>query len=234
MGGERFDTMMARYGFGKPTGIDLIGETSGILPSPEYKRKRWRQAWYPGDLVNAGIGQGLWKATLLQLAQGTAALANGGVRRTPHLLRASRRGFDGAWMREPQPAGVRIVDDPAHLAAVREGMVAVVHGPTGTARGIGLTAPYLIGGKTGTAQVVSNKNNLRLDPHNLPLHLRHQALFIGFAPADDPRIAVAVIVEHGGFGSSSAAPVARAIMDAWLLPQRGSAPLPTIQAGPTP
>ena len=234
MGVKRFDDILSRYGFGQPTGIDLIGETSGILPSPEYKRKRWRQDWYQGDLVNAGIGQGLWKATLLQLAQGTAALANGGVRHTPHLLRASRRGFDAAWMREPQPAGVRIVDDPAHLAAVREGMVAVVHGPTGTARGIGLTAPYLIGGKTGTAQVVSNKNNLRLDPHNLPLHLRHQALFIGFAPADDPRIAVAVIVEHGGFGSSSAAPVARAIMDAWLLPQRGSAPLPTIQAGPTP
>ena len=234
MGVKRFDDILSRYGFGQPTGIDLIGETSGILPSPEYKRKRWRQDWYQGDLVNAGIGQGLWKATLLQLAQGTAALATGGVRHTPHLLRASRRGFDAAWMREPQPAGVRIVDDPAHLAAVREGMVAVVHGPTGTARGIGLTAPYLIGGKTGTAQVVSNKNNLRLDPHNLPLHLRHQALFIGFAPADDPRIAVAVIVEHGGFGSSSAAPVARAIMDAWLLPQRGSAPLPTIQAGPTP
>ena len=234
MGVKRFDDILTRYGFGQPTGIDLIGETSGILPSPEYKRKRWRQDWYQGDLVNAGIGQGLWKATLLQLAQGTAALANGGVRHTPHLLRASRRGFDAAWMREPQPAGVRIVDDPAHLAAVREGMVAVVHGPTGTARGIGLTAPYLIGGKTGTAQVVSNKNNLRLDPHNLPLHLRHQALFIGFAPADDPRIAVAVIVEHGGFGSSSAAPVARAIMDAWLLPQRGSAPLPTIQAGPAP
>ena len=234
MGVKRFDDILSRYGFGQPTGIDLIGETSGILPSPEYKRKRWRQDWYQGDLVNAGIGQGLWKATLLQLAQGTAALANGGVRHTPHLLRASRRGFAAAWLREPQPAGVRIVDDPAHLAAVREGMVAVVHGPTGTARGIGLTAPYLIGGKTGTAQVVSNKNNLRLDPHNLPLHLRHQALFIGFAPADDPRIAVAVIVEHGGFGSSSAAPVARAIMDAWLLPQRGSAPLPTIQAGPTP
>jgi penicillin-binding protein 2 len=106
-------------------------------------------------------------------------------------------------------------------------MVATVHGPSGTARGIGLTAPYLIGGKTGTAQVVSNKNNLRLDPHNLPLHLRHQALFIGYAPADAPRIAVAVVVEHGGFGSSSAAPVARAIMDAYLVPKRGSAPLPT-------
>ena len=107
MGVKRFDDILSRYGFGQPTGIDLIGETSGILPSPEYKRKRWRQDWYQGDLVNAGIGQGLWKATLLQLAQGTAALANGGVRHTPHLLRASRRGFDAAWMREPQPAGAK-------------------------------------------------------------------------------------------------------------------------------
>jgi penicillin-binding protein 2 len=108
-----------------------------------------------------------------------------------------------------------------------------VHGPTGTARGIGINSPYLIAGKTGTAQVVSNKNNLRLDPHNLPLHLRHQALFIAFAPADDPRIAVAVIVEHGGFGSSSAAPIARAIMDAWLLPKPVMAPMPETKPLPT-
>ena len=162
----------------------------------------------------------------------TAALDEDGVRRLPHLLRATRRGFDAAWMREPQPEGVRITDNPAHLAAVQEGMVAVVHGPTGTARGIGLRSPFLIGGKTGTAQVVSNKNNLRLDPHNLPLHLRHQALFIGYAPADDPRIGVAVVVAHGGFGSSWAARVARAILAAYLLPRRGSAPLPTVEAVP--
>ena len=126
-----------------------------------------------------------------------------------HLVRSTRRGFDAPWQREAQPAGTRISDNAANLAAVREGMIATVHGPTGTARAIGLNSPYLIGGKTGTAQVVSNKNNLRLDPHSLPLHLRHQALFIGFAPADNPRIAVAVVVEHGGFGSSSAAPIAK-------------------------
>lgn len=227
MGIDSFDHYMDRYGFGRPTGIDLIGETGGILPSPEYKRKRFRQDWYQGDTVNAGIGQGMWKTTLLQLAQGTAMLANGGVRNQPHLLRSTRRGFDGAWMREPQPPGESVGASKEDLAAVKEGMVAVVHGPTGTARVIGLHSPYLIAGKTGTAQVVSNKNNLRRDPHSLPLNLRHQALFIAYAPADDPRIAVAVVVEHGGFGSSSAAPVARAIMDAYLLPQRGNAPMPT-------
>jgi len=231
MGVQRFDDVMARYGFGAPTGIDLIGETSGILPSPAYKRKRWRQDWYMGDLVNAGIGQGLWKATLLQLVQATASVANEGRRQHLHLLRSTRKGFDAPWMREGQPAPVVISTSHEHLAAIREAMVATVHGPTGTARAIGINSPYLLGGKTGTAQVVSNKNNLRLDPHSLPLNLRHQALFIGFAPAEDPRIAVAVIVEHGGFGASTAAPIAKAILDAYLLPKTGGAAMPLATPG---
>ena len=230
MGIARFDDYMGRYGFGRPTGIDLIGESAGILPSPEFKRKRFRQDWYLGDTVNAGIGQGLWKTTLLQLAQGTAALAAGGVRHPLHLLRSSRQGYDAPWLRLPQPQGLAISTNSYNLAAVKAGMVAVVHGPTGTARAIGLNSPYLIAGKTGTAQVVSNKNNLRLDPHSLPLNLRHQALFIAYAPADDPRIAVAVVVEHGGFGASSAAPIARAIMDAWLLPKPSAKPSPAAAA----
>ena len=169
----------------------------------------------------------MWKATLLQLAQATAAVAANGQRHPPYLVRSTRQGFDGTWMRVPQPPGQRISSSAENLAAVQAGMIAVVHGPTGTARGIGTKSSYLIAGKTGTAQVVSNRNNMRLDPHHLPLHLRHQALFIAYAPADDPRIAVAVIVEHGGFGSSSAAPVAKAIMDAWLLPKPTTAPAPT-------
>ncbi len=236
MGPERFVHYMSRYGFGRPTGIDLIGENAGILPSPEFKRKRFREDWYQGDIVNAGIGQGMWKTTLLQLSQATAALAAGGYRQPLHLVRSTRQGFAAPWLRLPQPPGDRIATDAGNLAAVKEGMVAVVHGPTGTARGIGINSPYLIAGKTGTAQVVSNRNNRRLDPHSLPLHLRHQALFIAYAPADNPRIAVAVVVEHGGFGSSSAAPIAKAIMDAWLLPKKAqaqpgiAAPLATARA----
>ena len=222
----RFDEYMSRYGFGRPTGIDLIGESPGILPSPEFKSKRFQQSWYLGDTVNAGIGQGMWKTTLLQLVQGTAALAADGVRHPLHLVRSSRQGFAAPWLRMPQPPGDSISTNRNNLAVVREAMIAVVHGPTGTARAIGINSPYLIAGKTGTAQVVSNKNNLRLDPHNLPMNLRHQALFIAYAPADDPRIAVAVVVEHGGFGSSSAAPIARAIMDAWLLPKSAAVPMP--------
>jgi penicillin-binding protein 2 len=219
MGVARFDQYMTKYGFGQPTGIDLIGETSGILPSPEYKQKRWKQEWYAGDLANSGIGQGLWKVDMLQLAQAVAGLANNGQRHRLHLVRSMRQGYAAPWLPLPQPDPVRMTDDLEHLARIREAMVAVVHGPTGTARAIGINAPYLIGGKTGTAQVVSNKNNLRLDPHSLPMNLRHQSLFIAFAPADDPRIAVAVVVEHGGFGAAAAAPIARAILDAYLLPQ---------------
>ena len=233
MGVTRFDEYMGRYGFGQPTGIDLIGESSGILPSPEFKRKRFKQDWYMGDIVNAGIGQGLWKTTLLQLAQATAALADGGRRHRLHLVRSTRQGYAAPWLRMAQPPGDTISTNKNNLAAVKVGMVAVVHGPTGTARAIGLNSPYLIAGKTGTAQVVSNKNNLRLDPHNLPLNLRHQALFIAYAPADNPRIAVAVVVEHGGFGSTSAAPVARAIMDAWLLPKGASSASASAQPAAT-
>jgi penicillin-binding protein 2 len=228
MGVERFDQYMSKFGFGKPSGIDLMGETSGILPSPEYKRKRWKQDWYMGDLVNAGIGQGLWKVDMLQLSAAVAGLANkGGQRHQLHLVRSTRQGYAAPWLPLPQPAPIPMSDSAEHLALIRDAMVATVHGPTGTARAIGINAPYIMGGKTGTAQVVSNKNNLRLDPHSLPLNLRHQSLFIAFAPADDPRIAVAVVVEHGGFGASAAAPIARQVMDAWLLPQIAPAPVAT-------
>jgi penicillin-binding protein 2 len=229
MGVARFDEYMTRYGFGQPTGIDLVGETSGILPSPEYKKKRWKQDWYAGDLANAGIGQGLWKVDMLQLASAVGGLANKGARHQLHLVRAMRQGYAAPWLPQAQPPTVQMTDNQEHLAHIIDAMVAVVHGPTGTARAIGINAPYIMGGKTGTAQVVSNKNNLRLDPHSLPLNLRHQSLFIAFAPADAPRIAVAVVVEHGGFGASAAAPIARQIMDAWLVPQlvppAGTAPV---------
>jgi penicillin-binding protein 2 len=227
MGPSLFDEYMSRYGFGQPTGIDLIGESAGILPSPESKRKHWRQDWYQGDIVNAGIGQGMWKTTLLQLVQGTESLAADGVRHRLHLVRATRQGYAAPWLPLAQPEPVRISTNQENLAQIRQAMIAVVHGPTGTARAIGVNVPYLIAGKTGTAQVVSNKNNLRLDPKSLPLNLRHQALFIAYAPANNPTIAVAVVVEHGGFGASSAAPIARAILDAWLLPKPTAPAMPT-------
>ena len=218
MGIARFDDYMARYGFGAPTGVDLAGEIDGILPSPEWKaRNAPKQGrWYPGDTVISAIGQGFWKVTPLQLAQATAALADDGRLRRPHLVTARRNGFGEAWIEDPQPAPRRISDNQGHLQAVREGMIATVHG-AGTATNIRHGLSYLIAGKTGTAQVVSRRGSAALDPRKLPMHLRHRALFIAYAPADAPTIAIAVAVEGGGYGASTAAPIARKVFDAWLL-----------------
>ena len=216
MGVDRFDSYLTKYGFGKPTGIDLMGEIEGILPTPAAKLKLTKERWYPGDLVNASIGQGLWKVTPLQLARGTAALADHGLLRRPHLVAAQRTGFDAPWQPLPQPAPVRITEHPDNLRVVQEGMEMTVHGPGGTARVISIGAPYRMAGKTGTAQVV-NRSTFAVNPKSLPLHRRHRALFVGYAPAENPTIAVAVAVEGGGYGAATAAPIARKVFDAYLL-----------------
>ena len=224
MGIKRFDEYMDRYGFGKPTGVDLSGEIAGILPSPEWKAKNAPKQgrWYPGDTVISGIGQGFWKVTPLQMAQATAALADGWLRR-PHLVKDMRAGFAAEWTPVPLTPPTRISDSPAHLQAVREGMIATVHGP-GTATNIRYGLTYLIASKTGTAQVISRRGHAAVNPKSLPMHLRHRGLFIAYAPADAPTIAIAVAIEGGGYGASSAAPVARKVLDAWLL---GKMPEPT-------
>lgn len=223
LGIDRLSGYLGNFGFGAPTGIDLSGEAIGVLPTREWKRATRNQAWYPGETVIAGIGQGFWVTTPLQLAHATALLAAGGRGHRPHLLRAAQRGFDAGVTAEPETAQVgEPVKNPANLAAVVDGMVAVMHGPTGTARAAGVDAGYLIAGKTGTAQRVSRTTDEAIDLDALPFHLRHRALLVAFAPADDPRIALAVVVESGGSGSRAAAPVARRILDAWVL--RGASP----------
>ncbi|GAB3340675.1 penicillin-binding protein 2 [Marilutibacter aestuarii] len=225
MGIERFDDYMGRYGFGHPTGVDLVGEIDGILPSPAYKMKTRRERWYPGDTVNISIGQGDWKVTPLQLVRGIAGIADGDLRR-PHLVKDQRVGFDAPWTPLPQPPGVPISPNPANLQVVREGMVQTMQ-PGGTAWRIASDAPYSMAGKTGTAQVASRRDNAAVNPRSLPLHLRHRSLFVGFAPAENPTIAVAVAVEGGGYGGSTAAPIARKVLDAWLL---GTPPVPEGEA----
>jgi penicillin-binding protein 2 len=214
MGAQRYDEYMARYGFGQKTGIDLMGEIEGIVPSPESKRKYARERWYPGDLVNSAIGQGLWKATLLQLARGTAAIADGGMMRRPHLATEQRAGFDAPWQPLPQPAPLRISDRADHVRVVQEGMEMTV--TIGTAASVFRGSAYRSAGKTGTAQVV-NRSTVAVNPKSLPLWKRHRALYIGYAPAENPTIAVAVAVEGGGYGASTAAPIVRKVFDAWLL-----------------
>jgi len=215
MGIERFDDYMRRYGFGAKTGVDLSGESVGVVPSPEWKRKRFKQEWFLGETVISGIGQGYWIVTPLQLAQGTAALAADGTRHQLHLVRETRDGFTAPWVALSQPAGTPISTNKDNLAAVRDGMIAVTQ--IGTAKAIGLHAPYLIAGKTGTAQRIGRKGNVSMDPRALPVNLRHQSLFIAYAPANAPTIAIAVVVEHGGYGATAAAPIARTVLDAWLL-----------------
>jgi penicillin-binding protein 2 len=214
MGVQRYDEYMARYGFGQKTGIDLMGEIEGIVPSPESKRKYAKERWYPGDLVNSAIGQGLWKATPLQLGRGVAAIADGGLMRRPHLATEERAGFDAPWQRVPQPAPVRISDRADHVRVVQEGMEMTV--TNGTAARVFRGSAYRSAGKTGTAQVV-NRGAFAVDPKSLPLWKRHRALYIGYAPAENPTIAVAVAVEGGGFGAATAAPIVRKIFDAYLL-----------------
>ena len=216
MGIDRFADFMRRYGFGEPTGVELVGENAGIVPSREWKLGHSSEPWYPGETVIAGIGQGYWIATALQLARGTAAIANGGQLHPLTLLAARRDGYDRPWRATPAPQGTPISDRPDHVLAVREGMEATIHG-RGTATALARDAQYRMAGKTGTAQRVGRRGDARTDPRSLPYHLRHQALFIGYAPAEDPQIAVAVIVEHGGYGGVTAAPIARRIFDAWLL-----------------
>lgn len=217
MGIDRMSGYIGKFGFGEPTGIDLIGEGSGILPTREWKQRARNQVWYPGETVIAGIGQGFWVVTPLQLVQATATLAGGGRKHRLHLLRATQKGFESPQVSEEIPSqGEQLVSDPANLAAVIDGMVAVMHSPTGSARVAAEGANYLIAGKTGTAQRVSRKSDVQIDINTLSFDQRHRALFIAFAPADAPRIAVMVVVESGASGSKTAAPVARRIFDAWL------------------
>ncbi len=243
MGVERYDEYMGgRYGFGQPTGIDLLGEIGGILPSPAAKHKLRNERWYPGDMVNASIGQGLWKVTPLQLVRGVGGLATGQLRR-PHLVVQQRVRFDHDWAPLPQPAAKPISPNPSNLRAVQEGMMATMQ-PGGSGWRVAADAAYRMAGKTGTAQVVSRKGTAAVNPKSLPMHLRHRALFIGFAPAEAPEIAIAIAVEGGGYGGSAAAPIARKVFDAWLLgaepetggpapaPAQASSSPPVVEAAP--
>jgi len=211
MGIDRFSSSLGKFGFGKPTGIDLIGESSGVLPSREWKRGRFNQAWYPGETVIAGIGQGAWVITPIQLGQAVSIIAARGVRYPPHLLRAVQEGINT----DPQPAPLAapapsIIHNAANWTAVEQGMIGVVNTPSGTAHGMGDGFPYVIAGKTGTAERFSRTDEEWTSIGSSPIQ-RHQVLFECFTPADDARIAVAVALEAG----RNAAPIARAILDAW-------------------
>ncbi|MEO7325042.1 MAG: penicillin-binding protein 2 [Dokdonella sp.] len=213
MGINRFSGWMGKFGFGKPTGIDLVGEGGGVLPSQEWKRGRFNQPWYPGETVIAGIGQGYWVVTPLQLAHAVATLSNRGVPYTPHLLRAAQSGHGKPESVPPSLPQPSVISKADNWLPIEQGMIAVITG--GTARGLNNGFPYVIAGKTGTAERYSRKDETWTSISASPIE-RHQVLFEAFTPADSARIAVVVALEAGRSGAHDAAPIVRKILDAWL------------------
>ncbi len=217
LGIDRLQAGLMRFGFGQKTGIDLEKERSGLMPNMEWKQKNQNQPWFPGDTVNTGIGQGYMLMTPVQLASVTAILANRGVAITPHLLKMIENPITQQPESQVMPERTRIeLQQIEFYDKVIESMRRVVHGTNGTARGINNGLLYEMVGKTGTAQVVGIPQGQDYDEASTPKQHRDHSLFIGFAPLDDPQIAIAVIVEHGGSGSKVAAPIARRLVDYYL------------------
>jgi len=209
------------FGFGSRTGIDLDGEATGVLPSPEWKRKRFarrdQQKWYPGETISIGIGQGYNAYTPMQLALAVATLANGGAMYRPHLVDHIENPRTGE-RRYIQPhLERRLPLNEANLEFIKRAMAGVNREQDGTGARAFAGAQYTSGGKTGTAQVVALKQNEKYDEKNVAERHRDHSLFIAFAPLDSPKIALAVVVENGGFGARAAAPIARTVLDYYLL-----------------
>jgi penicillin-binding protein 2 len=217
MGIDRLHDYMSRFGFGQRVALDMFEESSGLMPSREWKRARYRQAWFPGETLILGIGQGYMQATPLQLAQAVALMANRGKWIRPHLAKT----IEGQPPLDPNPMPDIVLRDPKFWDAGRNGMEQVVHAARGTAHKVGASSVYRIAGKSGTAQVVAIKQGEKYDRSKVQERHRDHALFVAFAPADDPKIAVAVMVENGESGSGVAAPVVKQVMDAWLLGEDG-------------
>ena len=229
LGIDRIFSFLSGFGFGKKTGIDLEGETSGLLPSQEWKQKRFKQKWYAGDTVSVGIGQGYSLVTPLQLASATATLANGGIGYRPHLVREVKNSSTNEIHKLENKPAFDIKLDPANFDLVKRAMQAVTQ-PGGTAAQASAGAPYTIAGKTGTAQVVAMKQGEKYDASKMDERHRDHAWFIAFAPVDKPKIAVVVLVENGGHGGGTAAPIARKVMDYYLLGKVPVAPKTTTPA----
>ena len=218
MGIKRYAKGMNRFGFGLKTGIDLPSERSALMPTAEWKRKRFDKFWYPGDTVNTGIGQGFFTATPLQLAHATATLSTHGRKVRPHILRATRisRNLPEKLVTPEKMPGIGVTK-LRYWDDVIRGMVNVVHGAHGTGRRSGAGAKYRFAGKTGTAQVFGIAQNKTYNASRLKKKLHDHSLFVAFAPVKNPRIALAVIAEHAGGGSKVAAPIARQLLDTYLL-----------------
>ncbi|MFZ4478930.1 MAG: penicillin-binding protein 2 [Rhodoferax sp.] len=221
LGVDTIHEQMQRFGFGELTGIDIFGEVRGLLPSTEWKRKAYKRAdqqkWYAGETISLGIGQGYNNFTMLQLASATATLANNGVKMKPHLVKEVIDIMTRKPTSTTREAVGEVIAKAANIAVIKNALVGVnIEGTSAAAfRGAGYTS----GGKTGTAQVIQIKQNEKYVASKMEERFRDHALFTAFAPAEEPKIALAMIVENAGFGSQNAAPIARRIFDYWLLGQ---------------
>ncbi len=213
---DRLAPMFRRFGLGSKTGVDLPGEAAGLVPSRAWKKKRYGKRWFPGETLISAIGQGYMLSTPLQLARMTACIAMKGDCPQPHLLRSRIPG--GPATRFIENSGDKEIElaNPLHWEQIIDAMEKVVTDPQGTGRRIKQGLKWRIAGKTGTSQVFGLKEDQEYDAATLQRHLRDHALFVGFAPIEKPSIALAVIVEHGGHGGVTAAPIARKIIDSWL------------------
>ncbi|WP_266184268.1 penicillin-binding protein 2 [Dyella humicola] len=223
MGIDRLSSWMGSLGFGHKTGVDLLGEAEGILPSREWKATRSKFGWFPGETVIAGIGQGYWNVTPLQLAHATATFAGHGTPYAPRLVMATANVKERPIPLANPPSGPSLITKPSHWNVVNQGMEAVVTGGTGKAIFIGF--PYVVAGKSGTAERFSRRTN-DWDTNKNSAHLaaRHRAWFIAYTPTEAPRIAVAAMLEAGAWGASDAGPIVRKVMEAWIAAQGGAVP----------
>ena len=221
MGIDNMYQFLSRFGLGQLTGIDTVGEIDGLLPSRTWKVNTKGQPWYPGETVITSIGQGYMLATPLQLAMMTSHLATQGQTYQPRMVRATRTVGEEGWQPvAPVPMAAVEVGDTRHWQVITQAMQDVIHAPHGTARAIAKGIAYNMAGKTGTAQVFSIAQDAEYDKETVPENLRDHSLFVAFAPVENPQIALAVIVENGGGGSITAAPIARQLIDSYLLREK--------------
>ncbi|MEO0420750.1 MAG: penicillin-binding protein 2 [Pseudomonadota bacterium] len=222
LGVDVMHEFLTGFGLGSRSGLNIGSEHAGLVPSTEWKRTAFRrradQVWFPGETVIAGIGQGYMLSTPLQLARATAILGARGERYAPRIVEAVRDEEDGRMHAQPPQKLAPLEATPEAWQQVLLAMQGVVHGQRGSARAMGRSSPYLMAGKSGTAQVFTVAQDDEYDEEEIAEALRDHAWFVAFAPFEDPQIAVAVIVENGGSGSRVAAPIARTVMDAFLLP----------------
>ncbi|QBF28651.1 penicillin-binding protein 2 [Pseudomonas tructae] len=217
MGIDRLSSYMNRFGLGQKVALDMFEESPGLMPTREWKRATRRQAWFPGETLILGIGQGYMQTTPLQMAQAIALIANKGKWNRPHLAKT----IEGQPPVDNNPMEDIVLRDKSDWAKVTHGMEQVMHNARGTARAAAAGAQYRIAGKSGTAQVVAIKQGEKYDRNKVQERHRDHALFVGFAPAENPRIVVSVMIENGEAGGRVAAPVMRQVMDAWLLDESG-------------